>query len=230
MAGNAISFVLAAALGYVLLRRRIGPLGLRRVFATLGRLGLAGLIAAVPTVLVVIGLTALWGDEQGGERRPARSSAALVLVAAYVGGRLRAAGPRGPGARLTMVALPTGPVTGQLVSDRLPWIHIVTRMGAGRDGREQGTLNVQTGSLCGHRLSRVTLRSTDTLLTARHVCTSARFTVWDSDGAIACAAWVVSASGTGSAPVRGSPTRRTGEPRRRSASGPHPAGRRVFPA
>jgi putative peptidoglycan lipid II flippase len=61
MAGNAISFVVAAAIGYALLRRRIGRLGLTELFATLGRLALAALIAAVPTVLVLVGMTAAWG-------------------------------------------------------------------------------------------------------------------------------------------------------------------------
>ena len=62
MAGNAISYVLAVVLGYALLRRRIGPLGLRAVFGTLGRLAAAALIAAAPTVVVVLLLHELWGD------------------------------------------------------------------------------------------------------------------------------------------------------------------------
>ncbi|HEX6872213.1 MAG TPA: murein biosynthesis integral membrane protein MurJ, partial [Micromonosporaceae bacterium] len=41
MFGNAVSFLLAAVLGYWLLRRRIGRLGLARVLATLGRLAVA---------------------------------------------------------------------------------------------------------------------------------------------------------------------------------------------
>jgi len=62
MVGNALSFVLAAALGYWLLRQRVGPLGLTAVFETLGRLGIASLVAAVPTLLAVVVLTALWND------------------------------------------------------------------------------------------------------------------------------------------------------------------------
>jgi putative peptidoglycan lipid II flippase len=62
MAGNAVSFVVATALGYLLLRRRVGGLGLSSLLAALGRLGLAGLIAAVPTVVVVMVFTQLWGD------------------------------------------------------------------------------------------------------------------------------------------------------------------------
>jgi putative peptidoglycan lipid II flippase len=84
MFGNGVSFVLAAAIGYVLLRRRIGALGLRQVFSTLLRLGLAGLIAAVPTVLVVVGLTALWGDGKGASVLQLFVGGA-VLVAVYVG-------------------------------------------------------------------------------------------------------------------------------------------------
>jgi len=62
MFGNAVSFVLAAALGYWLLRRRIGQLGLMRVFTTLGRLGLAAVLAAVPAGLVIFALDAVRGD------------------------------------------------------------------------------------------------------------------------------------------------------------------------
>jgi putative peptidoglycan lipid II flippase len=60
MVGNAVSYLLAAALGYLLLRSRVG--GLSHVSGTLGRVGLAGAIAAVPTAAVLIGLTAVWGD------------------------------------------------------------------------------------------------------------------------------------------------------------------------
>ena len=48
MAGNAVSFVLAAVIGYVLLRRRIGSLELHRVFGTLGRLVVAARSPACP--------------------------------------------------------------------------------------------------------------------------------------------------------------------------------------
>jgi len=53
MIGNAVSFVLATALGYWLLRRRIGRLGLSRVGATLARLTVAAVVAAVPAGLIV---------------------------------------------------------------------------------------------------------------------------------------------------------------------------------
>ncbi len=54
MFGNAISFVFSAVVGYWLLRRRIGALGLTSVLSSLGRLTAAALIAAVPTVLVAL--------------------------------------------------------------------------------------------------------------------------------------------------------------------------------
>ncbi|GAA4210709.1 murein biosynthesis integral membrane protein MurJ [Actinocatenispora rupis] len=50
--GNAVSFVVAAVVSYALLRRRIGPLGLRQVASTLVRLTAAAAIAAVPAWLV----------------------------------------------------------------------------------------------------------------------------------------------------------------------------------
>jgi putative peptidoglycan lipid II flippase len=62
MGGNAISFVLAALLGYWLLRRRVGRLGLSEILRTLGRLGIAAVVACVPTLLLVLGLTAMWND------------------------------------------------------------------------------------------------------------------------------------------------------------------------
>src|SRR2546421_404827 len=54
MIGNAVSFVAACALGYWLLRRRLGPLGLREVLTTLLRLTVAAVIAAVPAGLVTL--------------------------------------------------------------------------------------------------------------------------------------------------------------------------------
>jgi putative peptidoglycan lipid II flippase len=54
MIGNAVSFVAACALGYWLLRRRLGPLGLAQVLTTLLRLTVAALIAAVPAGLVTV--------------------------------------------------------------------------------------------------------------------------------------------------------------------------------
>jgi putative peptidoglycan lipid II flippase len=83
MGGNAISFVLAAALGYWLLRRRFGRLGLRQITSTMFRLGVAALVACVPTVIVVVGITLLWNDDQ-----PASYIqlilGGIVLIATYV--------------------------------------------------------------------------------------------------------------------------------------------------
>ena len=62
MAGSAISFVLAAAIGYWLLRRRIGPLGLRQVFTTLSRLGIAAVVGAVAAAIVLFVMVRMWGD------------------------------------------------------------------------------------------------------------------------------------------------------------------------
>ncbi|HLL66583.1 MAG TPA: murein biosynthesis integral membrane protein MurJ [Micromonosporaceae bacterium] len=62
MAGSAISFVAGAVLGYWLLRRRLGPLGLAAVARGLARLGLAGIVGAVPAAAVVWGVRAVAGD------------------------------------------------------------------------------------------------------------------------------------------------------------------------
>ncbi|MCW2643617.1 MAG: integral rane protein MviN [Dactylosporangium sp.] len=66
MFGNAVSFTFAVALGYWLLRRRIGRLGLTRVLATLSRLALAAALAAVPAALSVYGVDAVLGDGKVG--------------------------------------------------------------------------------------------------------------------------------------------------------------------
>jgi putative peptidoglycan lipid II flippase len=83
MAGNTISYVFGAALGYWLLRKRIGALGLRAVGGTLIRLTIAAAAAAIPAALVV------WGLRAGlGESWPASASqvvvGGLVLVVGYV--------------------------------------------------------------------------------------------------------------------------------------------------
>jgi putative peptidoglycan lipid II flippase len=62
MGANAISYVFGAALGYWLLRARIGRLGLRRVGLTLLQLMLAASLAAVPAALAVLGLGAVLPD------------------------------------------------------------------------------------------------------------------------------------------------------------------------
>jgi putative peptidoglycan lipid II flippase len=84
MAGNAVSFVLAAVIGYALLRRRLGALELRRVFRTLGQLALAAVLAGVLALLVVMGFTAMWGEEKWASVAQLVVGAA-VLGVAYVG-------------------------------------------------------------------------------------------------------------------------------------------------
>jgi len=76
--------VLAALLGYWLLRRRIGALDLDRVFASLGRVGLASLVAAIITWLVTLGMTAWWGNGKVASIAQLIVGG-LVLVAAYLG-------------------------------------------------------------------------------------------------------------------------------------------------
>jgi putative peptidoglycan lipid II flippase len=84
MGGNTLSYVFGAALGYGLLRKRIGRLGLREVGATLARLTLAAGIAAVPTGLVVYGLSAVLDDNWLGSLIQLVVGA-VVLLAGYVG-------------------------------------------------------------------------------------------------------------------------------------------------
>jgi putative peptidoglycan lipid II flippase len=83
MGGNAVSFVLAAVLGYWLLRRRVGRLGLTQIASTLSRLSVAALVACVPAAIVVFGISLVWNDD-----RPASYVQLLlggiVLVATYV--------------------------------------------------------------------------------------------------------------------------------------------------
>jgi putative peptidoglycan lipid II flippase len=59
MGGNTISFVLAAMLGYWLLRRRVGALGLSAILSTIGRLAAAAVVASIPTLLFVLGVGAM---------------------------------------------------------------------------------------------------------------------------------------------------------------------------
>ncbi|MGC9667020.1 murein biosynthesis integral membrane protein MurJ [Planosporangium sp. 12N6] len=83
MGGNAISFVFATILGYWLLRRRIGRLGLRAVGGTLVRLVVAAALAAVPAALVVYGLRAVLDDDWLGNVVQLVVGG-LVLMAGYV--------------------------------------------------------------------------------------------------------------------------------------------------
>ena len=61
MAGNAVSFVLSAFLGYWLLRQRIGRLGLTRDLTAMARMTAAAVLAAIPATLVAYVLTRTLG-------------------------------------------------------------------------------------------------------------------------------------------------------------------------
>jgi putative peptidoglycan lipid II flippase len=81
MAGNAVSFVLAAVVSGLLLRRRVGAIGLRRILDTFGRAAIAGLGA------FVVGWAVVWllGRWLGGDRLSAMvqlavGGASIVVV------------------------------------------------------------------------------------------------------------------------------------------------------
>jgi putative peptidoglycan lipid II flippase len=84
MGANAVSYVFAAALGYRLLRKRIGRLGLRDVGLTLARLALAAGLAAVPTAIVVYALNAVIGESWPASVVELVLGGAVLLVG-YVG-------------------------------------------------------------------------------------------------------------------------------------------------
>lgn len=83
MIGNAVSFVAATAIGYWLLRRRLGRLGLTEVGRTLVKLTIAALVAAVPTVLVALILEHALGLGKWGSVIELVVGS-LVLVAVYL--------------------------------------------------------------------------------------------------------------------------------------------------
>jgi putative peptidoglycan lipid II flippase len=64
MGASGLSFVFGALVSITLLRRRLGYLGLRRVASALVKLVAAAAIAAVPTYLLVDGLSRLMGDDK----------------------------------------------------------------------------------------------------------------------------------------------------------------------
>ncbi|MGA8115129.1 MAG: murein biosynthesis integral membrane protein MurJ [Actinocatenispora sp.] len=79
--GNAVSFVVAGVVSYTLLRRRIGPLGLREVGSTLSRLVLAAVVAAFPAWLVAHVLAGELGKgESAALAELAAGGAALAVV------------------------------------------------------------------------------------------------------------------------------------------------------
>jgi putative peptidoglycan lipid II flippase len=84
MGGNTISYVVATALGYWLLRRRLGRLGLRAVGGTLLRLTAAAVVGAVPAALAVWGLHGALGDGHVASFTQVVVGG-LILAAGYVG-------------------------------------------------------------------------------------------------------------------------------------------------
>jgi putative peptidoglycan lipid II flippase len=87
MGGNAISYVGSLLLGYWLLRRRMGLLGMSRVAVTLARLGAAGLAAAVVTWPIVYLLNRLLGDGKLGSAIQLVIGG-VILLAVYLAGTL----------------------------------------------------------------------------------------------------------------------------------------------
>jgi putative peptidoglycan lipid II flippase len=83
MLGNAISFVLASVLGYWLLRRRIGPLGMAAVARSLLRLAVAAAIAAGPAWLVSTAVGRVMGNDWTGALVQL-AAGALVLGLGYL--------------------------------------------------------------------------------------------------------------------------------------------------
>lgn len=84
MMGNTISFMLAVVLGYALLHRRIGRLGLSRTMGALGRLAAAAAIAAVPTWLTAFALSHFMGTGKAASAITLVLGG-LVLTGVYVG-------------------------------------------------------------------------------------------------------------------------------------------------
>ena len=83
MLGNAISYVLAAVIGYQLLRRRIGLLAIGDTMRALGKLAVAALIAAIPAWLLSLLIQHELGNGKAGAVA-ALIVGAIVLGAAYV--------------------------------------------------------------------------------------------------------------------------------------------------
>jgi putative peptidoglycan lipid II flippase len=72
---TSLSYVIGAIIGHVLLTRRLGRLGFRRVFRTVVQVGIASAIAALAAWAVVVGTRHEFGSQLGG------SAAGLVLGA-----------------------------------------------------------------------------------------------------------------------------------------------------
>jgi putative peptidoglycan lipid II flippase len=83
MFGNAVSYVIAAIIGYQLLRRRIGLIAIGETMSALGKLAVAAAIAAIPAWL----LSALIQHQLGNGKIGSGTAlvvGGLVLIGAYV--------------------------------------------------------------------------------------------------------------------------------------------------
>jgi putative peptidoglycan lipid II flippase len=87
MVANTISYLLALTVGYAVLRRLLGRLGLMEMFTALARLALAAAIAAVPTYLLVLFFRHEIGTGKGASIITLVAGG-LVLVVIYVGAAL----------------------------------------------------------------------------------------------------------------------------------------------
>jgi putative peptidoglycan lipid II flippase len=83
MLGTGLSYLAGVILLSWLLRRRIGRLGLSAIIRTLVRLALAALVAALPTLLIVVTLGRLLGNGKAGSAVQLVVGG-LVLVAVYL--------------------------------------------------------------------------------------------------------------------------------------------------
>jgi putative peptidoglycan lipid II flippase len=83
MVANTVSYIVAAVIGYVVLQRKLGSLGLGEMFTALGRLAAAALIAAIPTYMAVLGLEHYLGHGKGASI-VTLVVGGLILIAVYV--------------------------------------------------------------------------------------------------------------------------------------------------
>jgi putative peptidoglycan lipid II flippase len=84
MGANTITYVLGVILGYALLRRRVGRLGLGETWRALGRLALAAAAGGVAAWLVVLGCDHILGDGKIGSA-VALVAGGIALAIVYLG-------------------------------------------------------------------------------------------------------------------------------------------------